>query len=565
MAITPRIVPALLALAVTAPGLGQVIRDPAALTAGAWQVEPLAVQGQDVPGSPQWSFLRFESVGTGRTVALSSNVPDGADWHMTDDGMLVFWAGIKTGRSGGGANGAPAAPVPEELSDELDRAKTWDGKAEGYEWALFSLKNGQLTRIATDGVTFTPPGLSQRIVKRATSKIVPLKDRVLIYTPAAALGVQHGYLAWDGQKLTAFLDRGQTLTRKGSSYTVKVIFELDRTEDGLVWTLVSAKGPKGLEFGFWTHDGTAFTGVLATDDVWPGTQYKTKIGMYFLRSFFFPSGALVQADGGEFAGSVVRVREARTEPVLKWNTLLSLLGTKNFLVTNMWLSSAASPDVFTVVALAGSKKVRGYLHGNLILCDQSACENIYNIDRAGGEEGKQFSISNGFYLSGAPVAYVFAAGSAWREPAGGGYEVLRHAKRLYAVEGTTVKPLFGEHLVEPASMRELRTPLGNVVVCESGEALKIVSLKPGPDGKTSEEAIGDWSGLAYLGPDGVVFTEAPGFAAAGTGPALTVADVVHWVSADEAIAICRSGVYRLRRVAGEPANAPGAGAAPTPG
>ena len=562
MAITPRIIPALIALAVTASGWGQVIPDPATLTAGAWQVEPLAVQGQDVPGSPQRTFLRFKNIGTSRSGNLSSNVPDGADWHMTDDGMLVFWAGIKTSRSGGGVNGAPAAPVATQLSDELDWAKTWDGKADGYEWALFSLKSGQLTRIATDGIAFTPPGLSQCVVKRATSKIVPLKDRVLIHTPAAALGVRHGYLSWDGHRLTGFIESGQTLTLKGTSYKVRVVFELGRTEDGLVWTLVSAKGPQGGEFAYWTHDGTAFTPVLSNEGTWPGTAYKAKIGMYFLRSFFFPSGALVHADGGEFGGSVVRIREARTEAVLKWNTLLSLVGTKDLLVTNMWLSSAASPDVFTVVALAGSKKVRGYLHGNLILCDQSACENVYNIDRAGGEEGKQFSVSNGFFLSGTPVAYVFAAGSAWREPAGGGYEVLRHAKTLFAVEGTTVKPLFGEHLVEPASMRSLRTPLGNVVVCESGEVLKIVSLKPGPDGRKSEEAIGDWSGLAYLGPNGVAFVEAPRFELTAPGPTLTAADVAGWLSDREAIAVSESGVYRLRRVDETVPLAPAAGSTP---
>jgi len=530
---------------------GQTIQDPGALTAGQWEAVPVAARGEAVLGSPIDFFLKLKDVGTFRVVnsVTSLNTPDPVSSYMTDDGMLVFWAGVERKRPNPGPATAETLDALSDRARTLESAKRWNTKTPGYDWVLFSVRDGRLTRICTDGPPVSLPGYPKAYIRPTTSKIVPMKDHVLIsFNNGGMLATEQGYVAWNGQQFSEFIHGEMSFKTSAGDFKVGNIYDLGKDERGALWILLNAKNNRGNQTMYWIQDGTAFTPILSTIGKFPGTQHDVKINSFIPSQFVLPSGLLLQADGGKLRGSVLRIRESQTEELVKWATLESLLGAK--MLWDARLSSAADADTFTLVTQASQGA--NFKHASLFFYSKGKIEKVFDIESVGGDKESQFWVNDGFFLRGSPVAYVFSAGSKLRAELSGGLAIVVQLARLYSFDGTTVAPLPNGFRVEPKSMRVLQTPLGKIVTFDSPKGLQSFAVKTGADGKKSIEPLGEASaqksGIVFMGPNGVSCLESPRFNLPPDTPEIALTDVVGWVNDREVIAVCDSGVYRLRRI-----------------
>lgn len=126
------------------------------------------------------------------------------------------------------------------------------------DWALFSLKDGQLTRVLQRDVKFVAPD-SRKITFSEGMTIHVGKLLLYFFTE-----FPHHIYAWDGEKLVKVLAAGDELQSGNERFTIRRARVLDTSPDGRALIEVERT------FGLAVHDGSSFTHVLKMGGDLPG-------------------------------------------------------------------------------------------------------------------------------------------------------------------------------------------------------------------------------------------------------------------------------------------------------
>lgn len=207
---------------------------------GAWQIKPLLTRGASTPDNTG----KFQEFG---------------DTYVTEN-LVAFW-----GRWGDGAK----------------------------DWALFSWKDGKVSRILPDGAEFTAPDGRKIVVNRVPSSAggtstiratlgreqeangpssMIRAGRRMLYI--STRNPEHVY-GWNGETLTRVLGGGETLKLESVQYEVKKAAVLDVDRSGRALLYWDASKPEAE--GWVLHDGINFAPLWKEGDALPGRPAEERI------------------------------------------------------------------------------------------------------------------------------------------------------------------------------------------------------------------------------------------------------------------------------------------------
>jgi hypothetical protein len=188
---------------------------------GSWQVKPLLIKGAAVPDGAG-TFREF-----GETYVMEN--------------FFVFWG---------------------RFSD--------DEKA----WALFSLRDGKISKILTDNTDFSAPDGHKIKVNRHPDKFSPTihASKRMLYISAKHPNHVYG---WNGESLIRVLGGGEVLTLAGVPYQVKRATVLDINESGQALLYWDANKPEAE--GWALHDGVNISPLWKEGDPLPGRRSEERI------------------------------------------------------------------------------------------------------------------------------------------------------------------------------------------------------------------------------------------------------------------------------------------------
>ncbi|MBI4911206.1 MAG: hypothetical protein HY823_00565 [Acidobacteria bacterium] len=528
------------------PAWGQLASDPSLLTRGRWEATPCVERMQAVPGSPGEFFLRLKGVGPRSRNAYNINFgphrTDPESWAATREGMVVFWAGV-------GPKQGNAAAL--ELA-----ARIGSKKMEGYNWALFSWKDGQLQRLATEDEPVDLPDMKKAFIRRSFARITPLGNRILFFFDNDGLfSFQHGLVAWDGKGFQTLLQGGKAAEIGGMPFQVRGLVDWGPSRDGGFWAQVSAKNESGGQFLWVLGREGKLEPLVSTVGKWPGTTidasplYTTLVRR--AEPLVFKEGVVLQVDGGKFGReSVVVVGNSQTQVKAPREKLMELLETKYLVQVDLFC--AGDPEDFLVKTVTRGS-FAGNLQETLVHFRRGNLEKVFDREQAAAEKDKPYRIFQGVAVEGASPQYFFSAGSTWEEQdvakstlSTWAYEVLGRP-RLYWFDGKEVRLAAREALVKHDSLRLTEGPTGRLLWGEFKTEFKLV-ITDTNSGRKVETTAPIQKKLITLSGGTVALVDPPRFALTNSQASLTLADVVAWVSDQEALALSESGLYRLKRV-----------------
>lgn len=527
----------------TVPAHGQFVSDPARLTQGRWEATPCVERFQTVPGSPGTFFLRLHKVGPrwqppGREGFLGPRIsPDAC--AATRDGMVVFWAGI------GPKKDRPDSYNTSELAARLGAKQEW------YAWALFSYKDGQLVRIATEDVPVALPDLKQAYLRRNFAEILPFRDHILLfYDNNKLLSLVNGFAVWNGKEFRTLLQLEKPFTLGGENHQLRGVFDWGWTGDGGLWMQVSTKSERGGQFLYLVYDGVKMEPRLSTKDKWPGTKFDAKPAFSNPgakeKLNLFTNDMLVRSNGGEFgAGALLRVKKDRTDILVKPSDLNEAVGIKIGYPGEVLCASSADQFLFKG---SGKDSVFGAWKEVLVHFRQGKLERIFDTGTIDQEKGKPLNIFKGVVMEGTNPQFFFIAGPTWQEDTDiSSVKKTVSRPRLYWFDGQTVRPVAKDVMVDHDSLRTTETPSGKLLWADFKTQIRLVISDQGGGKKITTDA--PWQRqVVTLSASGVSLQDPPRFTLTNSQVELTLAHVVAWISEKEALVLAEPGLYRLKRV-----------------
>lgn len=135
------------------------------------------------------------------------------------------------------------------------------------DWGLFSLREGKLSKVLLEDIEFVAPDSRKVKVRRDTPQ-PPLfhAGKRILYISMMNPDYIYG---WDGERLVRVLCAGDQLDVSGVRYTVKKATVINVGPDGRALIYYDANQPQHMN-GWVLHDGTTFTPVWKEGDALPG-------------------------------------------------------------------------------------------------------------------------------------------------------------------------------------------------------------------------------------------------------------------------------------------------------
>jgi hypothetical protein len=237
---------------------------PAQAVEGTWKVTPLAQKGAAETGST--SFPEF---GYG---------------YWVDSGELVFWA-----RAGADKN----------------------------DWALLSLKNGQVRKIAQHDVEFTEPDGFKKKIRRGLGGYVPAGKLLYVNVPLGRIGIDSNVYIWDGERLSKVLAKEDSLQIGSTTYTLDSVAVFGVRRDGMAMISYRTDKPKKTS-GCLLHDGTRLVTTLLPDPLpgLPGVSPNVEGEVSYCPLFPGATFLYMSVKGAPYKSGVFRLTAQKAEKLL---------------------------------------------------------------------------------------------------------------------------------------------------------------------------------------------------------------------------------------------------------
>jgi hypothetical protein len=526
----------------TAPARCQFVSDPARLTQGRWEATPCVERFQAVPGSPGNFFLRLHKIGPRRRGTIREGFtgprisPDSC--AATRDGMVVFWAGT------GPKKDRPDSYDISELAARLGAKQEW------YSWTLFSYKDGQLVRIASEDAPVALPDLKEAYLRRNSAEILPFRDHVLLfYDNNKMLSLVNGFAVWNGKEFRTLLQLEKPAVLGGENHLLRGIGDWGQTGAGDLWLQLSSKNERGGQFLYAVYDGAKIETRLSMKDKWPGTKFDAKPAyttpVARERLNIFANGMLVRSTGGEFGGALLWVQKDRTEVLVKPSGLNDAIGIKIGHASEILCASGVDQFLFKG---AGKDSIFGEWKEVLVHFRQGKLERIFDTGTMDQEKGKPLNIFQGVAMEGANPQFFFTAGPTWQEDTGvSSVKRVVSQPRLYWFDGQVVRSVAKDIMVGSDSLKITESPLGKLLWVDCKPYVRLVVSESGAGKKIESDA--PWQRqVITVSAAGAALQDPPRFSLTNSKVSFSLADVVGWTSEKEALVLAEPGLYRLKRV-----------------
>jgi hypothetical protein len=515
-----------LAVAQSAPK--PAVESPVSQVEGAWRLTPLVAKGAAVPDT-NGQFQEF-----GETYAM--------------DNMLVFWA-----RFG---------------MDDKD-------------WGLFSLKDGKISKVVSEGVDFVAPDSRKLRLERPT----PFFNHTRFDAGKRMLYIssdmpQHVY-GWDGERLVRVLCAGDPLEVNGVRYTIKKATVLDIGPDGRALIYYDANKPQHMN-GWVLHDGTSFKPLWKEGDPlpgMPGVQIKNLSAGPSCMAYCVGAPKLLE-DGSVLAAlevtgdsekvALFRLSPGKTEKInVEITSEFFMPGEHRGLAKRRIgeLLMARSDSFITDVSIGATSATPGttyitrnyYLAPRLLFYHQGKAQIVSKV--GGREEGVvpthdlEYLFHSGMYLTPDSPRLVFAVTSTSTQDVGKWVKkhVFYDFPRLYFWDGEELTDIPWEAALQMDKKKAVETLQSKPVGYYTMLRPKAIALR-----RITRPVSGVGVLLPADGPDGSRWfipsdssdgklQRAPRFRVADR--TVTVADVLAWNTPEEAVVGLEDGYFLLTKAA----------------
>jgi len=237
---------------------------PPQVVEGTWKVTPLVQKGAAEAGSTS-----FPEIGWG--VWVSS-------------GELVFWA-----RAGAGKD----------------------------DWALLSLKNGQIRKIAQHDVEFTGPDGLKKKIRRGIGGYYPAGQLLYVNVPLGRVGIDSNVYIWDGERLNKVLAKEDSLQIGSTTYTLDSVAVIGVRRDGKAMISYRTEKPKKTN-GCLLHDGARLETTLLPDPLpgLPGVSPDVEGEVSYCPLFPGATFLHMTVKGAPYKSAVFRLTPQKAEKLL---------------------------------------------------------------------------------------------------------------------------------------------------------------------------------------------------------------------------------------------------------
>lgn len=475
-------------------------------------------------------------------------------------------------------------PAPESAGTFLDFGETYvsDGFISFWarfgpnpdnDWALYSWKDGRVTRIAMHDVDFTTPdSRKDRIMHtprffRGGTSLLHAGRRFLYHSAGAP---DHLY-GWDGDAWKCVLCDGDTLDVGGVAHKIHRAHVLDTDSHGRALVYWDSSRPKAN--GWAIHDGNTWTPVFKEGEPVPGmtgvTIKNLSSGLFCLTDCL-PEPRLLDdgtilgiltVTGAPFKTALFRLSGPKAEKVLAEDELLSVAGKPVKVRLGRLLDANATslamdfPEVtIAYYTSAYSIKITETYRPRLLVLDQGQPSFVeeFGLREFKALRGGEFRIDSAVFPTPGSSALLFTVRAA-RGKSGFATWTLRSFPGLYYWNGKTTLPVEWEKaagLTLEAVPDLLQRKLSRFFSLSQAYGISLSPVTAHGGGvRVDLPPLGSVPRV-WLFPSGASepkLVAAP-HPQAGDAP-VSETDILAWKSPDEAIARSDEGLFLLRRAA----------------
>jgi len=345
--------------------------------------------------------------------------------------------------------------------------------------------------------------------------------------------------AWDGERLTRVVGRGDPWKVQDTTYTLETAAVLASSRsDGLAVLELTAKAPKTLK-AWALHDGTRITPLLAVGDALPG-QPGVRVKDFKVQGIAWGAVyALLEVEGADYPTALFALKAGGAEKILEVGGRDPVDASKTLRTAYFNPSLDPGRAAFHGTRAWGMGKVEDILlmreAGSLRLAFEGptthAVEPRLRAWKDSQYDWAKYDLGPGAFLAGGRPDYLFTAHfsrpAGTRSELGSHYLLSEHLGFLLRYDGTKVSSLVSFPLLKGAGIVRFRELDGDV---------------PGL------LALAGGMGIAFVSSDrkDVRATRIPEFEMTD-GSRVTLDQVVHWMKPGQALGSGAEGLFLLER------------------